>query len=265
MKQNIVDDYLSSTEPVPAILLVGGMGTRLRSVIPSTPKPLALVGTKSFLELLVRQLRHQGFRRLVMCTGYLADQIEDEFKDGRSWDIEIEYSREPCPLGTAGAIKLAQCHLLDSPTFLVLNGDSFLEADFHQLIQFHRAHGALATMAVLEATNGARYGRVHIGTDSRVISFEEKTGSPASGLVSAGVYVLNRAVFDHIPEGPSSLEKDVFPRLLSTGFYALEQRGMFIDIGTPEDYARAQELCDRLYGVALDRQYSHSHNRVTKA
>jgi D-glycero-alpha-D-manno-heptose 1-phosphate guanylyltransferase len=266
MTQNIVDDSLSNIKPVPAVLLVGGMGTRLRSVIPSTPKPLAPVGKKSFLELLVRQLRHQGIRRLVMCTGYLADQIEDKFKDGRSWNIEIEYSKEPCPLGTAGAIKLAQRHLLDSPTFLVMNGDSFLEADFHHLIQFHREHRGLATMTALQVTNGARYGRVHLSTDHRVIGFEEKTGDPASGLVSAGVYVFNRAVFEHIPEGPSSLEKDVFPRLLSHGVYALEQRGMFIDIGTPDDYARAQELCDRLYGVALNKQYSHYRDfRVTKA
>jgi D-glycero-alpha-D-manno-heptose 1-phosphate guanylyltransferase len=266
MKQNIVDDCLSNTEPVPAVLLVGGMGTRLRSVIPSTPKPLAPVGNNSFLELLVRQLRHQGIRRLVMCTGYLADQIEDEFNDGRSWDIQIEYSKEPCPLGTAGAIKLAQRHLSDSPTFLVMNGDSFLETDFHQLIKFHHEREGLATIAAMQVTDGARYGRVHMSPDGRVVGFEEKTGDPAAGLVSAGVYVFNRAVFDHIPEGPSSLEKNVFPRLLSHGIYALVQRGMFIDIGTPDDYAQAQELCDRLYGVALDRQYAHSHDlRVKKA
>lgn len=266
MNPNIVDDFRSNTEPVPAILLVGGMGTRLRAVIPSTPKPLARVGNKSFLELLVRQLRHQGIRRLVMCTGYLADQIEDEFKDGRAWGIEIEYSKETCPLGTAGALKLAQRYLLSSPIFLVMNGDSFLEADFHHLIQFHRERRGLATIAVLQVTNGARYGRVHVSNDSRVVGFEEKTGDSSSGLVSAGVYVFSRAIFDHIPEGLSSLEKDVFPRSLSHGVYALEQRGMFIDIGTPDDYARAQELCDRLYGAALDRKYSQSHDlRVTKA
>lgn len=261
----MVNDSLSNTEPVPAILLVGGMGTRLRSVLPSIPKPLAPVGNKSFLELLVRQLRHQGIRRLVMCTGYLADQIEDKFKDGRSWNIEIEYSKELCPLGTAGAIKLAQRHLLDSPTFLVMNGDSFLEADFHQLIQFHRERKGLATMAAMQVTNGARYGRVHVNTNREVTGFEEKTGDPSAGLVSAGVYVFDRAIFDHIPEGPSSLEKDVFPRLRGHGVYALEQRGLFIDIGTPDDYARAQELCDRLYGVALDTQYSHYRDsRVDK-
>ena len=84
-----------------AVLLVGGRGTRLRSVVASAPKPLASIGKKSFLELLVRQLRHQAFTRLVMCSGYLADQIEDQFGDGRDWDVSIEYSREQEPLGTA--------------------------------------------------------------------------------------------------------------------------------------------------------------------
>ena len=135
---------------IKAIMLVGGLGTRLRSVVPSSPKVLASIGEKSFLELLVCQLRSQGIRRLVMCTGYLADQIESKFGDGRGWDVSIEYSKEEMPLGTAGAVKLAQRYLRDVPEFLVLNGDSFLEVDFQSLMAFHRGHdGAIATMAVL--------------------------------------------------------------------------------------------------------------------
>src|ERR1043165_4294010 len=91
-----------------AVLLVGGRGTRLRSVIASAPKPLASIGKRSFLELLVRQLRHQAFTRLVMCSGYLADQIEDQFGDGRKLDVSIGYSKELQPLGTAGAVKLGR-------------------------------------------------------------------------------------------------------------------------------------------------------------
>src|SRR5208282_4780622 len=96
---------MSMMVDTPAVLLVGGVGTRLRSVVPTTPKPLASVGDKSFLELLVRQLRCQGIRRLVMCTGYLADRVESEFGDGSGWGIEIKYSKETSPLGTAGAVK----------------------------------------------------------------------------------------------------------------------------------------------------------------
>jgi len=239
-------------EQVTAALLVGGMGTRLRPLIPSMPKPLACVGSNSFLQLLVRQLRHQGVRRLVMCTGYLADQIENEFRDGHAWNLTIDYSREMHPLGTAGAIKFARRHL-QGPNFLVMNGDSFLDIDLRRLFRFHCEHGGMATMAVLQVKDGARYGRVQTDADGRVIGFVEKTGNPAPGLVSAGVYVFNQSVFERIPEGPSSLERDVFPQLLSHGVYALEQQGVFIDIGTPEDYARAQQICDCLYEAALGK------------
>jgi D-glycero-alpha-D-manno-heptose 1-phosphate guanylyltransferase len=241
-----------------AVLLVGGMGTRLHSLLPSIPKPLASVGNKSFLELLVRQLRCQGIRRLVMCTGYLADQVESEFGDGRTWDIAIEYSKESSPLGTAGAVKRAQRYLQDASDFLVINGDSFLEINFCQLIGFHRKHDGLVSMAVVEVKDARRYGTVQVDAGNRAIGFVEKTGSDRPGIINAGVYVFDRAIFEHIPEAPASLEKDIFPRLLSQGVYALEQHGLFIDIGTPEDYVRAQQLCDRLYDAALSKQHLDS-------
>ena len=228
---------------IKAILLVGGLGTRLRSVVSSTPKVLASIGERSFLELLIRQLRSQGIRQLVMCTGYLADQIESRFGDGRIWDVSIEYSKEEMPLGTAGAVKLAERYLQDVPEFLVLNGDSFLEVDFENLMAFHRrCDDAIATMAVLRVENASRYGTVHMDERGRIKGFAEKTGSEAPGVVNGGVYVFNHSVLQHIPEGPASLERDVFPRLLDQGVYAQEQHGMFIDIGTPADYARAQQL-----------------------
>jgi D-glycero-alpha-D-manno-heptose 1-phosphate guanylyltransferase len=242
----------------PVLLLVGGMGTRLRSVVPLTPKPLASVGNESFLELLIRQLRCQGIRRLVMCTGYLADQVESKFGDGRGLNIEIEYSKEMSPLGTAGAIKLAQHHVRHASEFLVMNGDSFLETDLSELIRFHRRHGGLVSMAVVRVKNANRYGTVQLDAHNRVIGFMEKAGSDRPGLINGGVYVFNRNALEDIPETPASLEKDIFPRLLSQGVYALEQHGMFIDIGTPEDYARAQELYEHLCEAAVPQPHSDS-------
>ncbi|MGP8155333.1 MAG: nucleotidyltransferase family protein [Candidatus Acidiferrales bacterium] len=233
-------------QEIPAILLVGGMGTRLRPVLRTTPKPLAPIGNAPFLQLLVRQLRSQGIRRLVMCTGHLADQVEKEFSDGRKWDVAIAYSRESRPLGTAGAVKLAERCVPQASDFLVMNGDSFLELDFRELIRFHRVHNGLISMAVRRVPDATRYGAVQLDTDNRVVGFREKEASSFPGIVNGGVYVFKRAVLQHIPDGPASLEKDVFPRLLEHGVYALEQKGMFIDIGTPEDYARAQTLCDSL-------------------
>lgn len=235
---------------VKAVLLVGGMGTRLRSVLPGTPKPLASVGNKAFLELLVRQLRSQGIERLVMCTGYLSDQIEEAFGDGHVWNVAIEYSKELQPLGTAGALKLARRYLQGVREFLVMNGDSFLEIDFSELMRFHRRQGGVATMAVRQVENAARYGTVQVDTGRRVKGFSEKTGMTSPGLINAGVYVFNPTVFQYIPEGLASLETDVFPRLLEQNMYALEQHGLFIDIGTPEDYIRAQQICDRLQKAA---------------
>lgn len=239
------------THDTPALLLVGGLGTRLRSAVPSLPKPLASVGKKSFLELLIRQLKRQGIRHVIMCSGYLADQVEDEFGDGRALDLTISYSRELEPLGTAGAVKLAQSHLGEASQFLVMNGDSFLEIDLQLFIQFHRDRGALISMAVVRVEDSSRYGTVQVDDNQKVIGFREKAGSDGPGLVNGGVYVFDSGVLAYIPEGRSSLEKDVFPQLLGKGFYAQEHRGMFIDIGTPEDYARAQQLCDRLYQAAL--------------
>ncbi len=237
-----------------AVLLVGGLGTRLRSVVSSAPKTLAPVGEKSFLELLVRQLRDQGIRQLVMCTGYLADQVEKEFGDGRRLGVSIEYSKESQPMGTGGALKLAEQYLQDVPGFLVMNGDSFMEMDFHELLSFHHKQGGVASMAVRRVENADRYGTVQMDAEKKVTAFLEKTGDKRPGIVNAGVYYFEKSVLQQIPEGPSSLEKDLFPRLLASGIYAIEQQGIFIDIGTPEDYARAQQISDRLYEAASLKQ-----------
>ena len=228
---------------IKAMMLVGGLGTRLRSVVSSKPKVLASIGNESFLELLVRQLRSQGIRQLVMCTGYLADQVEDQFGDGSRWSVSIEYSKEETPLGTAGAVKLARHYVENCSEFLVLNGDSFLEIQYEDLVGFHRRHPqSAASIAVTPVQDASRYGTVNLDSNSRINSFAEKTGDNSPGLINGGVYVFTKAVFKFIPEGPSSLEKDVFPRLLGQGVYAYEQHGLFIDIGTPSDYSRAQEL-----------------------
>lgn len=234
---------IRSSEPaLKAVLLVGGLGTRLRPVVHSAPKSLAPIGDRPFLELLVRQLASQGIRRLVLCTGYLADQIETVFGDGSEFGVTIEYSREPRALGTAGAVKFAQSLLSDVSFFLAMNGDSFLKVDFNALVEAHRLHRGLATLAVVSVGNASRYGTVHINSQNRIVEFCEKTGHDSPGLINGGVYVFSSKILDHIPSGPASLEKDIFPNILSHGVYAIQQKGTFIDIGTPADYEHAQAL-----------------------
>jgi len=243
---------------LPALLLVGGMGTRLRQVLSSKPKPLAPIGDVAFLELLIVQLRSQGIRQLVMCTGYQTQQIEEALGDGGRWDIEIAYSKESSPLGTAGAIKQAERFLSGAEDFLVMNGDSFLEMDIRQLFHFHQEHGAAASIAVRQVADAARYGTVEIDERNRVVLFAEKLGIQRPGLINGGVYLFKSSILRSIPEGPSSLEKDVLPELVERGIFALEQAGMFIDIGTPEDYARAQSLYQRLSEAAHSTPGSES-------
>lgn len=245
-------DYFS--EDTKAVLLVGGLGTSLRSVVASTPKPLAQVGDRPFLELLVRQLRGQGIRHLVLCTGYLADEIEKELGDGRAWEVTIQYSKEPRPMGTAGAVKFAEPLMHGVSDFLVMNGDSFMAIDFRELIHFHRKSGGIASIAVIRMKNEMRYGTVQVSAGGRVSGFAEKSGSDPSAFVNAGSYVFDRRIFEHIPEGPVSPEREVFPKLLDQGVYASEQHGVFIDIGTPEDYKRAQDLRKQLYEAACREQ-----------
>jgi NDP-sugar pyrophosphorylase family protein len=227
------------------------MGTRLRPIVSGKPKPLAPVGDVPFLELLVLQLHSHGLRRLVMCTGFRADQIRREFGDGRKWNVSIDYSEETHPLGTAGAIKLAERFLASASEFVVMNGDSFLELDLQQLIRFHREKGGCASIAVRLVPDAARYGTVQVDGQKRVVRFSEKLGLQEPGLINCGVYVFSPKVVQHIPDGPSSLEKDVFPGLIEHGVFASEQNGIFIDIGTPEDYTRAQSLYRSLSKAAL--------------
>jgi NDP-sugar pyrophosphorylase family protein len=254
-------DVEMKLENIPAVLLVGGKGTRLQAVVSSKPKPLALVGNIPFLELLVMQLRSQGVHRMIMSTGHLADQIEETFGDGGRWNSDIRYSRESQPLGTAGALKAAESYLEESDDFLVVNGDSFMEIDITEFLRFHRQHRGVVSMAVRKVPDAARYGTVDVDASQRIIGFSEKTGNTSPGMINAGVYLFRRSVLKFIPEGPSSLEKDLFPKLLTQGMYALEKDGVFIDIGTPEDYARAQRIYQELYQAAIAAPQLESNER----
>ncbi|MFL6449619.1 MAG: nucleotidyltransferase family protein [Bryobacteraceae bacterium] len=261
-RSNHRDDVQNSAGPlalrpeVPVLLLVGGMGTRLRPVLGSTvPKPLAPLGDKPFLNLLIHQLRVQGFRHVVMCTGYGSDQIKDRFGDGHSVGIRIDYSPEPHPLGTAGAVRLAREYVSCAPEFLVMNGDSFLDLDLRALLNAHGGCRRAATMALSRVSDAGRYGTVQALGDGRVIGFAEKTGPRAPGIINAGVYAFDRSILDYIPEGWANLEQDVFPRIAEAGVFAVQQKGIFIDIGVPEDYSRAQALCAKLYRAASKHSY----------
>jgi len=223
-----------------SLVLVGGMGTRLRPLLQDLPKPLAPVGNRPFLEYLVLQLHAQGFKDIIFCTGYGAKEIAECFGDGHRWGVHLRYSHEVAPLGTAGAIKQA-ARLKGEGPFLVMNGDSFLEADLHALLNQHFARGGVGMLALAQAGDSGRFGRVEVDTAGRITRFVEK-GVPRPGLINGGIYVFDPAVLRAIPDEKSmSLECELLPRLLEDGLYGMTTRGFFIDIGLPEDYRRLAE------------------------
>lgn len=221
-----------------ALILVGGYGTRLRSVVSDRPKSMALIAGRPFLEYLVGMLRHHGVMDIVMATGYLGHLVREHFSDGSTFKVRVRYSRETEPLGTGGAIKLA-APLLTGEDFIVANGDSLLEVDIRRLIARHHEKSALATLALTSVGSAARYGTVELAPDGAVTAFREKTGKPEPGIINGGVYVFNRKLLDLIPAGRKvSLETEVLPGLVGKGVYGMVGRGFFIDIGLPMDYNR---------------------------
>jgi NDP-sugar pyrophosphorylase family protein len=230
---------------VNALILAGGLGTRLQGVLHDRPKPMAPVAGRPFLEYLVLQLLRAGVERVVLSTGHLGEHIAAHFGDGAALGVRIVYSHESRPAGTGGAVKLAERHL-EGDRFLVMNGDSFVAADLATVIDAHRARSALVTMALTRVADASRYGSVERGDDGRITRFVEKGAAAAGapGLINSGIYVLERALLDRIPEpGPaSSLERDLFPSLIGRPFFGVELEGFFKDIGVPDDY---KALCDR--------------------
>lgn len=194
-----------------------------------------------FLELLLRQVREQGIREAVLGTGYMAEQIEDHLRDGARLGISIRYSREPEPLGTGGALKLAE-PLLSDPA-LVLNGDSYVEWNLEAARELFERARADAVMILQRVPDIARYGSVTIAADGRVTEFVEKGSRTGAGLINAGVYLLRKEIVARLPEKETiSLERDVFPAFSPGKLYGLVTEGIFIDIGIPADLERGQTL-----------------------
>jgi NDP-sugar pyrophosphorylase family protein len=232
---------------LPVLILAGGLGTRLRRVVPDRPKGLAVIGNESFLEIQVRLLRNQGARRFVLCVGHRAAQIKTALGDGRQWGVRIDYSvEEGGLLGTAGALKLAARFFL--PRALVVNGDTFFPLDYGRFVRRHlqelQGEPPLASLVLARAADRGGFGHVDLDISKRtVVEFREKSPSDArkKRWLNAGVYLLEREVLDFVPRNkPCSLERDVFPQILAAGrrLAASTTLRPFFDIGTPEGLER---------------------------
>ncbi len=243
-------NLLSGKVPT-CFILAGGLGTRLRPVLEGVPKCLAPIAGRPFLAHQLESLARGGVRKAVICTGYLAEQVSDQF-GSQFAGIDLAYSAEDEPLGTGGAVRLAASRTLGSE-FLVVNGDSFTDVDYENVVSAFFASGRQPLMVLTEVSDTARYGRVEWAEQttgpiaSPVKQFLEK-GVAGPGWINAGNYLLPREVTEARPVGvPFSLERDVFPELVSCHRLLAVQSGrMFIDIGTPETYATAEEFFERV-------------------
>ncbi len=230
-----------TTANICAFVLCGGLGTRLRSVLSDRPKSMAPVADRPFLELILRQLHEQGIRKVILGTGYRAEQIEQYFQSGADLGLSIEYSREDEPLGTGGAVKLAEKFLSDP--VVVVNGDSYVEWSLSEARALQVERNAELVIILQAVSDVSRYGSVTIDDENRITEFVEKRARTGSGLINAGVYLLQKEIVAQLPADRAiSLEREVFPRLLGRPIYGMVSRGIFIDIGIPEDLARAQTL-----------------------
>lgn len=230
-----------------AIVLAGGLGTRLRDVLsPQTPKALAPVAGRPFLFWLLEHLSGGGVDRVLISVGWRAEAITELLGGWRDAPLAIDFCIETSPLGTGGALRYALGTIGD-PDVLVVNGDSLAEVDYRALAAAHRARGGPITLSCLELADTGRYGRVRV-EDGRIAAFEEKAGS-GPGTINAGVYAVSRSLLPWLPEAAHSLERDVLAAhtaAIAPGAYCTH--GAFIDIGVPEDLVRAQTVIPDMLG-----------------
>ena len=226
-----------------AIILAGGLGTRLRETVPDLPKPMAPINGRPFLEFQMDYWIKQGIQKFIISVGYLYKVITNHF--GSSYQgIPIEYVIEKTPLGTGGGL-LQAAHELIEP-FLLLNGDTFFEVELDSLLEFHNKRKSEWTFSLFRTTEVGRYMGMDVAADGRIISL--KSDNTESGLLSnGGVYLINPSVlkmFDSKTEINMSLENEILPTIMDANglLNGLECLGRFIDIGIPEDYFRASEI-----------------------
>lgn len=226
-----------SHAPTDAVILCGGLGTRLRPVLQDRPKPMAQINGRPFLDLVVDHVLSYGVRRIVFCTGYRGDWIAQHVVGQNGYEAVI--SHESTPLGTAGALRACRA-MLATPTVLVLNGDSLCRIDLRAFLTAHHDSRAVATMAVVPSNGRADAGGVTMDAFGRIRAFQEKQTAP---FLNAGIYAVQRDAIQTIPDfAPCSLERDIFPHLTDGRLFSYASDLPLYDIGTPARLAAFEAL-----------------------
>jgi len=232
---------MSKKEEIIAVILAGGKGTRLRPYTISLPKPLMPVGDHPILELIIKKLRKAGIKKIIIAVGYLESLIKAYFGDGGKFGVEIIYSREDKPLGTAGPLKLVKKYLHNS--FILINGDTLTDMDLCAMLKFHRKHCALATVGISKRKVDIDFGVLKLDSARRLVSYQEKP--TIEYFVSMGIYVLEPGVIDYIPKGFFNLpELMIAMKDAGEKVMAYQHNGYWLDIGRFEDYQTACGLVE---------------------
>lgn len=243
-------------ENIDVVILAGGIGSRLQSVLPDKQKVMAEVKGAPVLSRLVAQVISSGARRIILALGYKADQVASWVKVQDFPGVEIVISIEEEPMGTGGALRNALGEL-HSDVILVLNGDSFAAVDFSELVDFQVKSNALIVMIAILMDDVSRFGRLRIDQEGVVNSFVEKPDiedDSEEGFINGGVYLMCRSVINDIPAGMKiSLERQVLPRYCKAGLFASDQDVPFIDIGLPETLDQAATFFNRIEGYKEPR------------
>ena len=224
-----------------AIILAGGFGTRLKTLVNDVPKSMALVNGKPFLEYILNFLSGQGIQKVILSVGYMNDAIQSQLKNHYK-NILISYAIEEEPLGTGGGI-LNALKIVEGTRAVVLNGDSMFRIDLNALHNLHETNKADITLALRYLEDTSRYGSVKIDQTKQITGFTEKGTEASPGYINGGIYLINKEFFNahKFPE-KFSIEKDCFEKLFSRSrMFGYPARGYFLDIGIPEDYMRAQD------------------------
>jgi mannose-1-phosphate guanylyltransferase len=226
-----------------AVVLVGGVGSRLRPLTLTVPKPMLPVGHEPMISRLVARLARGGVTEVVLALGFRPEPFLEAFPDGRCGDVRLTYAVEPEPLDTAGAIRFAASAAGIDETFVVANGDVMTDLDVASLIAAHRDFGATATLHLIGVEDPSAFGVVDLAADGRIVDFVEKpvAGGEPSNLINAGTYVFEPSVLELIPPDQKlSVERDTFPRLVAAGaLYGLATDDYWIDAGRPELFRAA--------------------------
>lgn len=231
------------------LVLCGGLGKRLRSVVSDRPKALADVLGRPFITFVLDQISKAGGEEVVLCTGYKGHELERSLGD-RYKTLSLRYSKETESLGTAGALRNAY-QMMRFETAMVFNGDSYCDIQPQNLLECHLSKKALSTLLLVRAPDTSRYGCVRFDSDYWVTSFEEKKTGKSGGWINAGIYCINRECIASMQEKRKmSLEKDFFPAMIGRGLFACPQEVSFIDIGTPASYGEAEVFFKKVKGFS---------------